>query len=102
MQNAIVGLLSGTARGRVFSSTRALDTAELVEELQAAGFVTTEKHRQALATVRRACASLVRRGILAGRYVVSGNPPHGETTSWTIASHEREERPGPASGTPPG
>jgi hypothetical protein len=83
MQRDIVGILSGTRQRRVYGGGGRLDTSELVEELLALGyFADCEERRQVVFTTRRACWSLVRRGLLTAEYVLAVPPVHGGTISW--------------------
>jgi hypothetical protein len=67
LQKQILGLLDGSIRHQVFNEGDALTTAELLEELQTSGTLNEEQnHKYAMFTIRRACRSLVARGILQG------------------------------------
>jgi hypothetical protein len=81
MQVAILDILSGRAIRQCYTGGP-LTTGELVEELQEIGFTVAAPRHQALATVRRACDSLVRRGKLRGTYSKLCDPPFSETIEW--------------------
>lgn len=69
LQRQIVGLLDGSIKRQVYSSGP-LTTAELLEELIASGVMADDRDRKlAMFTIRRACHSLLNRGIIAGEYI---------------------------------
>ncbi|MEX2111894.1 MAG: hypothetical protein WD845_01835 [Pirellulales bacterium] len=69
-QSLIVGLLTGTVRGKVYGGADdGLSTPELVDELyQHEALPDGMSRQQAVFTVRRACDSLCQRGLLEGVY----------------------------------
>jgi hypothetical protein len=69
LQQGILDLMTGEARPKVYASPDSLETGELLEEMTACGFISGRERKQALFTIRRACISLVRRGLLEGKYV---------------------------------
>ena len=80
IQNCIVGLLRGTVRRRCFSGGGALITSELAEELTEHGLLSDQApFKQRLFVVRRACDSLVRRGVINGEYTWDD---YGRVVSW--------------------
>lgn len=86
IQQAIVGLLRGEVRRNCYSGGGSLTTGELAEELEALGLVDREwpKHwRQSVFVVRRACRSLLRRGLVTGKYERCNDPPVVMTIEWT-------------------
>ena len=87
IQRAIVGLLDGSVRHQVYrGSGGPLATRELWEELISLGLMRSDTPRKhAMFTVRRACRSLLDRGILQGRYVWDCDNPGRQTASWKIA-----------------
>ncbi len=92
LQRAIVGLLDGTIKLRIFSGSGALTTSELLEELRERGLVREDIPRKtAMFTVRRACLSLLERDILEGEYVIDVDHPWARVASWHL-----KEREGPA------
>jgi len=94
LQRAIVGLLVGTLERQVFSSGGGLTTSELLEELQARGLVKEGISRKiAMFTVRRACHSLLDRGIVEGEYVIDCNHPWAQVACWRLS---KQKKPGSA------
>ena len=90
LQHSIVGLLDGTLKRQVFSSGGGLTTSELLEELQVRGLVKEGTSRKiAMFTVRRACHSLLNRGILEGEYVMDCDYPWAEVVSWRLCKQKR-------------
>ena len=76
LQRAIVGLLDGTLERQVYAGGGGLATNEFLEELQARGLVKEGIPRKtAMFTVRRACHSLLDRGILEGEYIIDDDYP---------------------------
>ena len=85
LQRAIVGLLDGTLKHQVFSAGGALATSELLAELVALGLLEEDLPRKtAMSTVRRACHSLLDRGILEGEYSIDCDYPWAQVASWRI------------------
>lgn len=69
LQTAILGLIDGTVRSKVYGGAEAFGTPELMEELEAMGLLDDSTPRkQKVFTVRRACDSLFRRGLIQGTY----------------------------------
>lgn len=83
IQNCIIGLLRGTVRRRCFpGSGGALITSELAEELMEHGLLSDHAPRkQQLFIVRRACDSLIRRGLIVGEYTRDGEV--NRVVSWS-------------------
>jgi hypothetical protein len=85
LQRAIIGLLDGTVPRAVYGRG-ALTTSELLEELVCRGLVPPERPRKiAMYTIRRACISLLDRGIVTGEYVVHDPCAWTDVLSWRIA-----------------
>ena len=86
IQRVILDLLSGDLAGQVYkTASSGLDTGELLDELIEAGFISGEMPRkQQMATVLRACAGLVTRELIVGKYVQDGNNVGRTTVSWTF------------------
>ena len=95
LQRAIVGLLDGTLEHKVYTSGGALATNELLEELQARGLVKEDIPRKiAMFTVRRACHSLLNRGILEGEYCIDCNYPWAEVATWRLIKQKKPKSTG--------
>ena len=68
-QTVILGLLRGTERSKVYAKSREFTTAELLDELAARDFVNDDApRRHQIFTVRRACDSLLNRGLVEAEY----------------------------------
>src|SRR5262245_13993430 len=84
-QRIILAVLDGSRPRRVYAPGP-MTTRELVQELVAHGALPERAGkpawRQALFTTRRACFSLVRRGLLEGRYCIDGDPPSCLSITW--------------------
>ena len=94
IQNAIVGLLGDHPNRQRFAGCGALTTSELAKELQAKGLVdwdTAPQRKMAFFTVRRACDSLLARGILQGEYVIEDERPWPKTISWSLVTARAAE-----------
>jgi hypothetical protein len=86
IQRHIVGILSGTTRPLVFRSGGTLTTGELLDELREAGLVREDGPRGVgTFTVRRACLSLHRRGLIRGVYTRLCDLPLSLTIAWRAA-----------------
>lgn len=85
LQKAIVGLLDGSIKSRLYRGGGALDTREILEALMDSGEMSSDtNHKSAMFTVRRACLSLLNRGIIKGEYVIDCDYPWAKTASWTF------------------
>ena len=83
LQRVIFDLLSGSRKGQVYSSSSALDTSELLDELVAAGFISDGMPRmQQMASVLRACRGLVKRDMISGKYGPDCNNAGRTTIQW--------------------
>lgn len=90
LQWAIVGLLDGTLPRKVYGGPGALTTDELLAELEERGIVRSDVARKTrLFTVRRACISLLDRGILEGEYVPHCLYPWARVLSWSVAKKRK-------------
>ena len=89
-QQVILGILGGSIRSQCYASGDELTTGELVEELESGGHLDRETNRkQRLFTVRRACDSLLSRGLLKGKTVLC-DPYSVDTISWSaVVDHTR-------------
>ena len=85
MQREILSALRGERMKVFHPSGGALDTSEIVEELEARGFRLPDNRKSAMFTVRRACDSLGRRGYLSSKYAPDWNNPGRKTVSWSLA-----------------
>ena len=83
IQRVVLGLLDGTERGMVYQSTTALDTGEMLDELVERGMVKDGNRKLAMFTVRRACDSLLSRGLISGKNVFDSNNPGRRTICWS-------------------
>lgn len=93
-QLTILGLLNGSVKPQCFSSGGELTTGELVEELVAHGILRDSMpHKQQLSTVRRACDSLVRRGLVAGRYAIHLDYPWAYEITWSVKQVGDDDQP---------
>jgi hypothetical protein len=89
LQRSIVGLLEGTLSRRVFAGSGPLTTDELLAELEERGLVRAETSRKVrLFTVRRACISLLDRGVLEGEYILHPEYPWARVLSWSVAKRK--------------
>ena len=89
LQQAIVELLDGTLERQVVSGA-ALCTNELLEELQARGLVKEDIPRKiAMFAVRRACHSLLDRGILEGEYTIDCYHPWAKVACWRLVEQKK-------------
>jgi hypothetical protein len=68
LQRGILDLLQGKSQGQVYTSGTELTTSELLDEMQVRELVKTQNRKEALFTIRRACDSLCRRGLIKGTY----------------------------------
>lgn len=92
LQRAIVGLLDVTLEGEVYTKGRILTTNELLDELRARGLVKEDIPRKtAMFAVRRACLSLLNRGILEGEYIIDCNYPWANVASWHLSEPEKHD-----------
>jgi hypothetical protein len=96
IQRHILGLLNRTVRPAAFSPGGEYLTAELHEELHAAGLLSLDAPRkQTMAAVLRACSTLQARGLIEGVYRrEDGKPQH--TIGWSIAHPTSETQVGTA------
>jgi hypothetical protein len=87
IQRTIVAMLEGRERLREFASgSLELTTNELLEELEARDLVKWDRPRkQRMATVFRACRSLVTRGVIVGTRVPDCDNPGRHTVCWRAA-----------------
>ncbi len=84
-QTAILGLLRGDVVRQCFAGSGELTTDELAEELIEHGLLRDSMpNKQRLSTVRRACDSLQRRGLVASRYVIHCDYPWAYAISWSV------------------
>ncbi len=91
MQRTIVGLFEGSVHARVFANvTAGMDTSEILEELIAHDALDDARPRkQLMATVVRACTSLIGRGLVEGHYVADANNPGRQTLTWRAKDERR-------------
>jgi hypothetical protein len=84
MQRHILAVLRGDERGYVFANAAGgLHTSELYEELTGGGMFEDTPRRQAVFAIRRACRSLLERGLLERRYSVKDEPPFPREIAWS-------------------
>lgn len=89
LQRVIVGLLDGTLSRKVYAGFGALTTDELLAELEERGIVRSDAARKIrLFAVRRACISLLNRGILEGEYIPHCDYPWATVLSWSVAKRK--------------
>ncbi len=82
-QALILGLLTGTEHVRSFACGGALTTAQLVEALIEREMLSaTISRKQQIWTVRRACISLLNRGLVEGTYTRVDPYVWARTISW--------------------
>jgi hypothetical protein len=82
-QTVILGLLRGTEKGLRYTSGGELTTAELADELcEREMFSENAPRRQRLFTVRRACDSLLSRGMIEGSYTIAQPYTWARVISW--------------------
>ena len=87
IQKTILGLLEGTEKGRVYKINREAITREIADELLERGLLNESAPRKQLSfTVIRACASLVRRGLVEGTYEPDCDNPGRTTVTWRASS----------------
>lgn len=82
LQKAIVGQLSGKVAGPVYHGAK-LTTAELADNLTAAGVVKDASRKVACFTVRRACDGLCKRGLVWAE-MVWDEDHHARALSWKL------------------
>jgi hypothetical protein len=93
LQRTIVGLLDGSLK-RQFYRGGALITSELLAELVDREAVREDMPRNmAMFTVRRACMSLVERGILEGEYSIHADYPWAKVITWRLVSDQDKANP---------
>ena len=87
IQRAIMRQLEGPGRGH-FYRCGSLGTRELVEELKESGILREDMPSKfSNFTVRRACFSLVRRGLVEGRREMDLDHPEALTIIWWAVSN---------------
>lgn len=88
LQRGILAFLRGKVPAIFHVPGGAHTTTELLREMVARGWIrsddTPAEHRQNLFVLRRACASLVRRGLLVSEDTTASDPPHCRTISWWL------------------
>ena len=85
LQQVIVSLLSGKERGLCYANATVLTTSELLAELEERELLNRNTARKIrLFTVRRACTSLLNRGLVQGNYVFTD--VSARELSWSIAA----------------
>jgi len=88
LQREIAGLLDGSLKGQVFHCAGGLCTAELLEELIERGTIDERVPRKAaLFTIRRACRSLVKRGVLDVESAFDCDLPWVTVLCWSAMEH---------------
>jgi len=93
LQQEIVGLLGGSIRREVFRGSGALTTGELLEELQCRGVVRDDAPKKiAMFTVRRACNSLLQRGLVDREYEIHCDYPWAKVAVWTLKETRKPAR----------
>lgn len=93
LQAAILALLNGSARTRVFvAGGREFTTDELLEELEEAGVLKSAGNRKAaMFAIRRACRGLEERGLADRTEVSTGKAPYF-AASWKLARKEEKRK----------
>jgi hypothetical protein len=92
IQVSILGLLDGSIKKQSFSGSGSLTTSELLEELIACEIKTSDSPRKiAMFSVRRACLSLVERGLIEGVYTIDCDYPWAKTIAWSIVSSAKSK-----------
>lgn len=87
LQKRILGLLEGSVKTEVYAQSRTYTTRELLEELIEQGIVSPDAPRKtAMFTVRRACKSLLNRGLIEGKYETDFDHPGAIIASWRSAA----------------
>jgi hypothetical protein len=90
LQTMIFGMLRGTEPRSVYRGGGELTTAELLEELIAREMVNENApRRQQMFTVRRACDSLLSRGLIEGTYTHAEPFMWARTISWKAAPQSK-------------
>ena len=90
LQKTILGLLDNSLPGSCYRWSGTLTTRELLHELIIRGMISRDSPKKsAMATIRRACMSLLERGHIEGEYDIDSDYPWATIVSWRLATRNK-------------